>query len=161
MVGKCLGVGRMASEGGSRHPFHVVFCLLSTSSLCLFTRHHVGLLWAGAICPFSGIQGTTVLQPWGSLFLVLSLSSKWHCQRDREEHSGAGGHMCFLTFISPVPELMGGEGMHCGPRLGLDLRVCKGPQLTRSLGQLGLLSLSAVVQSLEWWWGTWGKKQNI
>lgn len=87
----------MASEGGSRHLFHVVFCLLSASSLCPFTRHHVGLLWAGAICPFSGVQGTTLLQPWGSLFLVLSLSSKWHCQRDREERSWGG------AYVLPLP----------------------------------------------------------
>lgn len=121
----------MASEGGSRHLFHVVFCLLSASSLCPFTRHHVGLLWAGAICPFSGVQGTTLLQPWGSLFLVLSLSSKWHCQRDREERSWGGGICAPPAFISPVPELMGREGVPCGPGLGLDFGVCKGPQLAR------------------------------
>lgn len=70
-----------------------------------------------------------------------------------------GGICAPPAFISPVPELMGGEGVHRGPGLRLDLGV--GPQLARSLGQLGLLSLSAVVQSLDGWGDLGGRNRTF
>lgn len=62
---------------------------------------------------------------WCCLFLVSGIAKE-------TERSVVGGGICAPpAFISPVPELMGREGVPCGPGLGLDFGVCKGPQLAR------------------------------